>query len=309
MKQEYPSKALSVNSAGNFKAKVSDSLTIFMSRPEQGEWTSISTPVQARDAFNIIIVFTSFDNIHSVRAAFNLTQRTLDIVLEKLREIDQLAKWPSSWDFDDRSEFHVPIMKLDYGDSIERTEYFTLYWREAGEDKKFGFRDSIVHEGVTQTPHFVFGGPSNFFYERISDIAFDRTFLKTMVGYFEGYKVIAERRVSLIKNRSKCEEAFIAILQKYFKDVAFTEQVPFENRFTKAINYIDFAYEPKQIAIELDSRQYHDPTVISSNSWEYQIKRDRALKLSGWTVLRFTCKEIFTSPEQVAYDIQQAMSH
>lgn len=309
MEQKYFSKALLVNSAGNFTAQISGALNLFMSRPEQGQWTSISMPAHPNDAFKIILVFTSSDNIHSIRAGFNLTQKTLDIVIEKLCQIDQVGTWPSSWDFDQRLDFHVPVMKLDYEDSIKRIEYFTVYWNKSGESERFGFRASIVHEDVNKTPHFPFGGPSSNFYERISDISFERALLKTIIGYLEGYKIIAVRRISLLKNRSKCEEAFVEILKKHFNGLAFTEQVPFENRFTNAINYIDFAYEPKQLAIELDSRQYHDPAVIGYNSWEYQIKRDRALKLLGWTVLRFTCREVFTNPEQVARDIKQTINH
>lgn len=93
MKPKYFSKALLVNSLGNFKAQISDTLSLFMTRPEQGTWTTVSKPARDGDGYQIFLVFTSSDSLHSVRASFNLTQKTLDVILEKLYEIDGLDEW------------------------------------------------------------------------------------------------------------------------------------------------------------------------------------------------------------------------
>jgi very-short-patch-repair endonuclease len=51
--------------------------------------------------------------------------------------------------------------------------------------------------------------------------------------------------------------------------------------------YFDFAYPESMLAIELDSRAWHDGLVASDDS-----RRETEAKMLGWTFLRFTWAQI-----------------
>src|SRR5262245_49888024 len=97
---KYIPKAFKIDEFGNFNARISASLELWMAQPAQGQWTRIEQPAHSGDEYRIHLVFTSFDNFHAQRSAFDLSKRTLKMVIAKLREIDGLNEWPSCWDFE-----------------------------------------------------------------------------------------------------------------------------------------------------------------------------------------------------------------
>lgn len=59
----------------------------------------------------------------------------------------------------------------------------------------------------------------------------------------------------------------------------------------------------KRIAVECDGAQWHS----SPDDAAKDAARDRALVLDGWTVLRFTGREIHRTPDACARDVMKAM--
>jgi len=66
---------------------------------------------------------------------------------------------------------------------------------------------------------------------------------------------------------------------------------------------IDFAYPEQRIAIESDGFSVHG----SRSSFESDRERQNLLALDGWTILRFTWRQICENPLAVAEQIRQAL--
>ena len=79
-------------------------------------------------------------------------------------------------------------------------------------------------------------------------------------------------------------------------------QYPFygEGRF---LGRIDFAYPERRLAIEVDGFETHS----SPHALDRDLRRQNALVLAGWTILRFTWRAVVLRPQQVADEIRRAL--
>jgi len=68
------------------------------------------------------------------------------------------------------------------------------------------------------------------------------------------------------------------------------------------VGRVDVAYPEAKLLVELDSRQWHD----TSTAFEDDRKRDNALVLAGWRVIRITWRMLCDEPEKVA-DLVRAL--
>ena len=66
---------------------------------------------------------------------------------------------------------------------------------------------------------------------------------------------------------------------------------------------IDFAYPDAMLAIEVDGWSSHGTPAALAND----LRRQNKLVLSGWTVLRFTWKQLVESPDEVVATIRTAL--
>lgn len=67
--------------------------------------------------------------------------------------------------------------------------------------------------------------------------------------------------------------------------------------------YIDIAFGPQRLAVEIDGRLHEeDPDIFESDR-----KRQNALVLAGWTVLRFTWRMLVDEPDYVIATIRAAL--
>ena len=62
------------------------------------------------------------------------------------------------------------------------------------------------------------------------------------------------------------------------------------------VGRVDVAYREAKLLVELDSRQWHD----TSTAFEDDRRRDNALVLAGWRVVRITWRMLCDEPEKVA---------
>lgn len=67
---------------------------------------------------------------------------------------------------------------------------------------------------------------------------------------------------------------------------------------------VDLAYPDLRIAIELDGRAFH----LSSQAFESDRRRQNALELHGWLVLRYTWQQYKDEPWRIVADIRRAMA-
>jgi len=67
---------------------------------------------------------------------------------------------------------------------------------------------------------------------------------------------------------------------------------------------LDFADPDRLIAIEVDGRAFHS----DRQAFERDRKRQNALVLAGWTVLRFTWERIISDPEGVIAEVAAAIA-
>jgi very-short-patch-repair endonuclease len=67
---------------------------------------------------------------------------------------------------------------------------------------------------------------------------------------------------------------------------------------------LDFAWPGLKLAVEADGREYHDaPAALYSDR-----ARANALELAGWTILRFTWKDLLHDPEGVVAQVAAAIN-
>ncbi|HET8590836.1 MAG TPA: DUF559 domain-containing protein, partial [Nakamurella sp.] len=59
----------------------------------------------------------------------------------------------------------------------------------------------------------------------------------------------------------------------------------------------DVEFESVKLAVEIDGREYHDPE-LAAQAFEDDHERELALVAAGWTVLRFTVRQIMEQPER-----------
>ncbi len=66
---------------------------------------------------------------------------------------------------------------------------------------------------------------------------------------------------------------------------------------------VDFAYMDQRVLVEVDGRATHG----TAEAFEHDPRRQNALVLEGWTVLRFTWKQITQDPDYVADTMRSAL--
>ena len=74
-------------------------------------------------------------------------------------------------------------------------------------------------------------------------------------------------------------------------------------RVDGSLYYLDIAFGPERVAVEIDGRQFHSDTL----TFETDRTRQNKVVLAGWTVLRFTWQMLTVSPDQVVTDIRRAL--
>jgi hypothetical protein len=67
---------------------------------------------------------------------------------------------------------------------------------------------------------------------------------------------------------------------------------------------VDFYWPAKRLVIEADSYTYHS----MPSSFERDRERDQQLTLAGYTVVRFTHKQVTRQPEEVAHRVRQLLT-
>jgi very-short-patch-repair endonuclease/predicted transcriptional regulator of viral defense system len=68
---------------------------------------------------------------------------------------------------------------------------------------------------------------------------------------------------------------------------------------------VDLAYPEAKIAIELDGRAFH----TDSEAFEHDRRRQNELVLRGWTVLRFTWRQLLDEPGRIVQTVLDARQH
>ena len=72
-------------------------------------------------------------------------------------------------------------------------------------------------------------------------------------------------------------------------------------RLPSGIAYIDFAYPHLMLGIEVDGFDTHGGLA----AWERDMRRENGLKELGWTILRFSWRDVRDRPDYVAATIQR----
>jgi very-short-patch-repair endonuclease len=67
---------------------------------------------------------------------------------------------------------------------------------------------------------------------------------------------------------------------------------------------LDITFSRQRIAIEIDGRAWH----VAPDRFHRDRRRQNALVLAGWTVLRFTWRDLAQRPEQVIAEIRAALA-
>lgn len=65
----------------------------------------------------------------------------------------------------------------------------------------------------------------------------------------------------------------------------------------------DFAWPAHRLLVELDDRASHEHAIQHGAD----LRRDRAYRAAGYTVLRFTVAELYTQPELVVRELRAAL--
>ena len=66
---------------------------------------------------------------------------------------------------------------------------------------------------------------------------------------------------------------------------------------------VDVTYESRHLLVEVDGRATHG----TSEAFEHDRVRQNSLVLEGWTVLRFTWKQITQDPDYIAATLRRAL--
>lgn len=82
------------------------------------------------------------------------------------------------------------------------------------------------------------------------------------------------------------------------------QQCAIEKPIRARIDFVVEGLDGERIAIECDGHDFHERTPEQA---ERDRSRDRALTLDGWTVLRFTGREIYRSAIQVVDAVEKAI--
>ena len=75
------------------------------------------------------------------------------------------------------------------------------------------------------------------------------------------------------------------------------------DRYGHPVAQLDFAHEELRLCLEVDGRSYHSDEL----AFERDRRRQNAVHLQGWLVLRLTWDQITRFPAQVIAQIRRAM--
>lgn len=67
---------------------------------------------------------------------------------------------------------------------------------------------------------------------------------------------------------------------------------------------VDFAWPAARLVVEVDGRRWHDP----EDARNRDRRRDNTAAVLGWTVLRFTWREVVHEPELVVASVRGALA-
>ena len=67
---------------------------------------------------------------------------------------------------------------------------------------------------------------------------------------------------------------------------------------------LDACYPAERVAIELDGRAYH----LAATDWAADLRRQNAVVLAGWTLLRFTASDLRDCPGAVVAAVRRALA-
>ena len=97
--------------------------------------------------------------------------------------------------------------------------------------------------------------------------------------------------------RSELEDAFLALAGRA------ALPIPEVNARVEGF-YVDAVWRKERLAVELDSREWHDNPV----AFEEDRARDRVLAVAGWRVMRITSRQLRDEPGAVAADLRALLA-
>lgn len=102
---------------------------------------------------------------------------------------------------------------------------------------------------------------------------------------------------------SQAEEEFLRIMVAAGMEMP-EPQVTVHRRGGRVIARVDFIYHQYKLVIELDGERYHS----DSNTFRKDRRKQNALVLEGYRVLRFTYWDLFIAPEVVVAEVAAAIA-
>jgi hypothetical protein len=102
-------------------------------------------------------------------------------------------------------------------------------------------------------------------------------------------------------DRSALEKAYLELVEG--TEIAEpSEQVPLPG-WLESPAHADFAYPSARVIVEVDGRRWHG----DAHRFETDRRRDNAVQIAGWIVLRFTWEQVVHRPEYVLSTIRAAI--
>jgi very-short-patch-repair endonuclease len=105
--------------------------------------------------------------------------------------------------------------------------------------------------------------------------------------------LLAARRAGQTVTRSELERRFLEFLDE------FGLPTPETNVVVEGLE-IDCVWRDARVAVELDSRAFHDTTA----AFERDRERDRLLQVAGWRPVRVTSRQLDRSRDRLACDLR-----
>lgn len=133
--------------------------------------------------------------------------------------------------------------------------------------------------------------------------AFDRILAERMDLVPKGALALRRARKRIASGSRSEAEQRMAVLLKGARVGSWRANVPLRDEYGNVVAELDFADVDLRIAIEVDGRAFHS----DRRSFERDRRRQNALVVDGWLVLRFTWEQITQDPEGVIATIRAAV--
>jgi very-short-patch-repair endonuclease len=101
---------------------------------------------------------------------------------------------------------------------------------------------------------------------------------------------------------SRLESEFIHLLRRHRLLLPSPQYVVVDG--DSYVARLDFAYPTRRLGIETDGYRWHG----GRERWSEDLRRENRLKLLGWTILRFSWKDIHDCPETVVSAVRAALA-